>query len=753
MPRFSPSRLSLSRLSLSRLFLSRLSASSLAVLFFSALILSALASPPISSAQTLTVSSLHDFCTTKNCPDGIGPNGSLVLASDGNFYGVATDGGAYGAGTLFRITPAGSFTTLYSFCSAETQTCPDGAIPLALIQSGDGNLYGVTARGGTNSGGTLFRFTPSATAGTLTTLYTFCSAGGAQCSDGALPFSLIVGSNGSLYGVTQHYGGAFGSSEEGGTLFEFAPSADSGTITILNHFCTVTDCTDGSIPQGILEGSDKNFYGAFEQGGSSARFGSSGVGGVFKLLSPALTYTVLYNFCATVNNKADCIDGGDPYANIIEAQDGSLYGTLSVTPTASTGIIYRMTTAGVYTALYTFAGTSDGSDPQQPFTYATDGNYYGSNALDGDGYGTFFNFSVSGTVASLNTYYAPKNDTSTPADASGPILQGSDGNFYGVTASGGTGAGFGGGAGTVYKVTASPALPPPVALTLSSPSAPVNSTVTLTWTVANAFSLTAQQCYAFVQNKASGAGTWTGLQPVTYDSKTMTYGGSAKITPTAAGNFTYALTCGGVESGFATLKVGKSSATALTATPASVSVGQSTTLKATVTGTTPVPTGSVTFSTAGVALATVNLNGSGVASLTASTNGEPPATYPIIATYSGDSGYISSVSPIVNITVAKAPTTTALTAAPASVTPPASVTLTATVVRSASSTSGTPTGSVTFSTGGLALATVKLNAKGVAALTASSQGYPAGKYPLLAKYLGDASDSASTSSSVTVTVK
>jgi uncharacterized repeat protein (TIGR03803 family) len=712
-------------------------------------------SSSVAAGQSLTVSTLHNFCTTQNCPDGQQPTGSLVQAYDGDFYGLTAVGGAYGRGSIFRITPAGVLTTLYSFCSAASQTCADGSIPVAIMQAGDGNLYGTTALGGANSSGTLFRFVLSSNGGAFTTLYTSCSAGGAQCSDGGQPFSLIQGSNGLLYGVTQSFGGAFGSSDEGGTLFEFTPSGDSGTMTILNRFCSATDCTDGSIPKGILEGSDKNFYGAFTQGGYSARFGASGVGGVFKLLSPALTYTIIYNFCATVNGKGQCIDGGFPYANIIETQDGSLYGTISSTPSVATGVIYRLTTAGTYTAMYTFAGTTDGSDPQQPFTYATDGNYYGSTELGGDGDGTFFNFSVANTLATLDTYFTPANADSAPAGAAGPILQGSDGDFYGVTEIGGTGSGFNGdGGGTVYKVSPTPALPPPVALTVSPSSTAINSSVTLSWTVVNAFSLTNQQCYAFVQNKATGAGTWTGLQSVTYDSKTMTYGGSAKVTPTSTGKFTYALTCGGVESGFATLDVGKSSATALTVTPNPASVGQSATLKATVSATSsPTPTGSVTFSAAGVALATVNINGSGIATLTASTNGEPPAVYPITASYSGDSTYISSASTAVNVTLNKAPTTTAFSASPTSVTPPGSVTLTATVARSATGATGIPTGSVTFSTEGITLATVKLNSKGVAAITASSNGYPAGNYPITAKYSGDSSDSASASSAVTVTVK
>jgi len=708
------------------------------------------------SGQTLTVSTLHNFCTATNCPDGEDPYGSLLQAYDGNFYGTTILGGAYGNGVIFRITPAGTLTTLYSFCSAKSKTCPDGADPVSLMQAGDGNLYGVTQYGGANSSGTLFRFVPSGSGGTFTTLYAFCSAGGSQCTDGAAPYTLIQGSDGALYGVTQYYGGAYAAVGEGGTLFKFVPSGSGGTMTVLNQFCSNMDCTDGSIPYGILEGSDKNFYGAFSQGGYSARFGSSGVGGIYKLLSPNLTYTILYNFCATVNNQDQCIDGGDPYANVIEAEDGSLYGTLSVTPSESTGLIYRLTTAGTFTTMYTFAGTADGSDPQVPLAYGTDGKYYGSNALGGDDDGTFFNFTVANALATLDTYYTPKNANSTPAVPGGPVIQGSDGNFYGGTQTGGTGSGFfsGDGGGTIYKVTATPALPPPVVLTLSAPSAAVDSSVTLTWTIANAFSLTNQQCYAFVQNKASGAGNWTGLQSVTYNSMTMQYGGSAKVTPTSAGKYTYALTCGGVQSGFATLDVGKSSSTALTVTPNPVSVGQPTTLKATVTGTSPAPTGSITFSADGVVLATANLNGSGVATLTAPTNGETPATYPILATYSGDSSYISSTSPTVDVALNKAPTATTLTASPTSVTPPASVTLTATVKRSTSGATGTPTGSVTFyANGNDALATIKLNSSGVATITASSKGYPANTYPITAKYLGDSSDSTSISTAVDVTVK
>jgi uncharacterized repeat protein (TIGR03803 family) len=186
--------------------------------------------------------------------------------------------------------------------------------------------------------------------------------------------------------------------------------------------------------------------------------------------------------------------------------------------------------------------------------------------------------------------------------------------------------------------------------------------------------------------------------------------------------------------------------------PASPTVGQPVTLKATVASSSGTPTGMVAFSADGVTLGSASLM-NGVASFSASTNGIQPATYPVTARYSGSSSYNSSISHVVNVTLVKAPTVTTLSISPTSVTPPADVTLSATVKRSASGATGTPTGSVTFSAGTEVLAVVAINGKGVAALTAPTGGYSAGSYLVKATYAGDADDGASGSSAVTVTLK
>ena len=90
------------------------------------------------------------------------PYAALVQATNGDFYGTTVDGGANGeGGTIFKITPSGTLTTLYSFCSQSG--CTDGVQPAGLVQGANGDFYGTTGRGGVNGEGTVFTITPSGT--------------------------------------------------------------------------------------------------------------------------------------------------------------------------------------------------------------------------------------------------------------------------------------------------------------------------------------------------------------------------------------------------------------------------------------------------------------------------------------------------------------------------------------------------------------------------------------------------------------
>jgi uncharacterized repeat protein (TIGR03803 family) len=145
----------------------------------------------ITPAGKLTT--LYAFCRQINCSDGTSPQAGVIQASDGNFYGTTSGGGTENQGTIFRITPSGEFTTLYSFCIQEN--CADGYEPVAaLIQATDGNLYGTTYGGGASGLGTVFRLSAH---GDFTTLHSFDAMDG-----GSLYGGLIQGTNGPFYGTT-----------------------------------------------------------------------------------------------------------------------------------------------------------------------------------------------------------------------------------------------------------------------------------------------------------------------------------------------------------------------------------------------------------------------------------------------------------------------------------------------------------------------------------------------------------------------
>ena len=169
----------------------------------------------ISASGTFTT--LYSFCSQGGCTDGVNPAGVLVQAADGDLYGTTARGGASncagsGCGTIFKISPGGVFTTLYSFCSRAG--CADGSAPYdGLIQATDGNLYGTTSQGGAANEGTIFKITPQ---GKLTTLYSFCFQSG--CADGEYPNAgLVQDTNGDFYG-TALLGGAYAD----GTLFSLS---------------------------------------------------------------------------------------------------------------------------------------------------------------------------------------------------------------------------------------------------------------------------------------------------------------------------------------------------------------------------------------------------------------------------------------------------------------------------------------------------------------------------------------------------
>ncbi len=369
----------------------------------------AAALPGAGNAAGVALSTLHNFVPLS----WAAPNG-LVQGSDGNFYGTTGEGGSYGFGSVFQLTPGGSLATLYSFTGAG-----DGADPLdALVQGSDGNFYGTTEYGGNSNAGTVFQITSS---GSFTTLYAF--TGG---SDGASPSGLIQGADGNFYGTTG--GGGNGT----GTVFQIT---SSGSFTTLYAFSALSSGgnADGANPSaGVVQGADGNFYGTTDGGGAS------GQGTVFQVTSSGSLAT-LYSFTGAG-------DGGQPFAGVIQANDGNFYGTTQYGGSGS-GTVFQITTTGTLATLYSFTGGNDGGCPNA-VVQGADGNLYGTTQYGGSGSGTVFQMTTSGTLATLYAFTGG-NDGGCP----NAVVQGVDGNFYGTTAGGGVWN-----AGTVFQITSGGAL-------------------------------------------------------------------------------------------------------------------------------------------------------------------------------------------------------------------------------------------------------------------------------------------------------
>jgi uncharacterized repeat protein (TIGR03803 family) len=319
-----------------------------------------------------TLTDLYIFCSQSNCADGRLPYAGLVAATDGNFYGVTDAGGGPGDnGTVYKITPTGKLTTLYTFCAQPN--CLDGSAPQSLLLGVDDNFYGTTSDGGANNFGTVFKITRT---GTLTTLYSFCAQAG--CRDGENPLGLIQATNGNLYGTT-----IAGGSNGQGTIFRITRA---GVLTTLFSF----DLTDNGSPYySLIEGMDGNFYGTTLGGGANNG------GSVFKM-SPSGAVTTLYSFCSETN----CTDGESPYAPLMQASDDNFYATTYGGGAHGAGTVFKLTRQGSLTTLYSFCeafNCRDGELPAGGLVQDTNGTLYGSTQDGGNalpGVGTIFSLSI-----------------------------------------------------------------------------------------------------------------------------------------------------------------------------------------------------------------------------------------------------------------------------------------------------------------------------------------------------------------------
>ncbi len=354
---------------------------------------------------------LRDFAL-----DGMSPLSPVIQATDGHFYGTTNTGGAAGLGTVFKMDSAGNLTTLHSF----TGYPREGDGPIAgLIQATDGSFYGTTAGGGASGNGTVFRTDSS---GDLMTLHSF------DGSDGTFPAgALIQATDGNFYGTTSG-GGSFGF----GTVFKMD---SAGSITTLHSF--VGSPAEGAYPAaGLVQGVDGNFYSTTRSGGTGGCAG--GCGTVFRIDSSG-HLIILHSFAGPPG------EGSAPiYAGLVQAADGSLYGTTTDGGRAGQGTVFRMNLSGTLTTLHSFGDSpADGTFPYAGLIQATDGNFYGTTTAGGaSNVGTVFKIDRSGNLTILHSFGFLYGS------AAG-LIQATDGDFYGTTVSGAGTSYY----GTVFKMS------------------------------------------------------------------------------------------------------------------------------------------------------------------------------------------------------------------------------------------------------------------------------------------------------------
>lgn len=352
-------------------------------------LLLALAIAQPAAAQTFTV--LHEF---KGSPtDGANPQAGLVRDAAGNIFGTTFAGGGASEGTIFKLTKSGQESVLFTFNTF------NGSFPASsLLLDKAGNLYG-TAFEGPGGAGVLFRLAKD---GTEDSFHIFEGGAGSQA---AVPAgAVIIDQAGNIYGSTLLGGLGFG------VVYQIDPA---GSFTVLHNF---HGTSDGAGPQGsLVRDAAGNIYGAAAEGGARNK------GVIFRLATDG-TLTVLHTF---TGGK----DGSSPQGGLLLDQAGNLFGSALKGGDAGNGTIFKVTTSGRFTRLYSFVGKPDGINPNGGLIKDAAGNILGTAQLGGgQGLGTVFKLSPARVLTVLHNFTGDL-DGATPF---GGLIRDSAGVLYGT---------------------------------------------------------------------------------------------------------------------------------------------------------------------------------------------------------------------------------------------------------------------------------------------------------------------------------
>lgn len=413
------------------------------------------------SAPAAQYQKIHSFCLQGSCQDGRNPQDSLIRDSDGNFYGAANAGGANDHGAVFELTFNSStqqydYQILYSFCALSG--CADGAFPDSpLIMDTDGNLYGTATQGGVSNLGTIFKLVRSESYA-LHVLHDFCATSG--CENGSIPESGLSyegQQTGALYdGISPLYGTTLRTDSRGdgsGVAYELKPRG--GFIYRLLHSFCLTDCTDGQFPSALTFDGRGRLYGVAETGGTT------GAGVLFKLLPVKKQLKVLYDFCF----QAACADGNQPdlRQTLVRDSAGNIYGTTFGGGAHAMGTVWKFQPRREkkLVVLYDFcaqANCADGAFPRAGVTLGSGGEVFGTTPSGGScdvggGCGVVFELQNS-TYTLLHSFCADGDPCAADgAQPFGSLLLDPSGTLFGITPYGGGGAGGLIRGGTAFSVT------------------------------------------------------------------------------------------------------------------------------------------------------------------------------------------------------------------------------------------------------------------------------------------------------------
>ena len=405
--------------------------------------------------------------------------------------------------------------------------------------------------------GTIFKISPTGPPGNIKILASFGISTGGVFDTGYSPLSLVEANDGTLY-FTNPVG-----------VYQLDASGDVNTVYSFTYTTNPYIWTSGSNPTSIMQGIDGNFYVTLSiTPGTDGVSTDGGLTGAIVQITPGGGFKVIHSLAA------DGSEGNNPTGPLVQDRAGNLYGVATYSNnnhnlnTAAGGAVFQVTTSGGYTLLHSFSGGADGRRPNPALFMGSDLNLYGTTLMGGNttaancifqgtayGCGTVYRVTPTGTLTTLHAFtggiptsiVVSQNPTVDGGGPSAPLVQTAGGYFYGGQTGGPNNA------PAIFKISLNTAIPSPVQLAFQPAKINVGESTTLTWQVLNAFSATAQRCGASIVGNPPDAGDWTGAQPGSLVNGIYT--GAATITPTAAGTYTFALTCGGKESGFAKLVV------------------------------------------------------------------------------------------------------------------------------------------------------------------------------------------------------